>query len=159
MDCKHARGWHSSPRPDLAPLSRLTRLDVLKFGDMTNRIPRLALRAPSRTVAAGRTPALKTFVGITSDLQILSSVTATLETLQLWAEKFDFRQPTTLSCFTRLRSLQYGFKGVRNLHPDVFSPTLRHVAMTAYDGPLIFPAGGQLCFCEDKIIWTRHAPE
>lgn len=132
-------GWHSQQVPDLAPLSRLTRLEVLKFGDMINRIPPLP-----------QLPALRTFVGITSDLQILSSVTATLETLELWAEKFDFRQPTTLCCFTRLRSFKCGFKEVRNLHPDVFP--------AGGSDSLLGTSSPQLCICDDRITWTRHAP-
>ena len=141
--------------PDLAPLSRLTRLEQFSIFDVELNQPLPHL------------PALKSLWAFTSDLQLLTSVTATLENLDLYGETYDFRQRTTLSHFTRLCSFTYDFvKGVENLHPDVFPPTLRKITAALHDSqPLAFPAGGQLRYhnithwkTAENVTWTRHAP-
>lgn len=153
---------------DLAPLSRLTQLEELTCGppydQLTQPLPQL--------------PALRRFCGNTADLQLLSSVSAGLEKLELvgFGENFDFRQPTTLSHFTRLHTLCAQFAVIRNFHPDMSPSTLRSINFVldppeqpqddedppGPDQSLVLPAGGQVAmrisFTEIDITWHRTPP-
>ena len=150
---------------DLALLSRLTQLKELICGDpddpLTQPLPQL--------------PALRKFRGFTADLQLLSSVSSRLETLELMGceEEYDFRQPITLAHFTRLHTLFAEFGRVRNFHPDVLPSTLRsitwvHLESLQGDDPpgldqsLVLPAGGQVALDMDSefitITWKRTSP-
>ena len=104
---------------DLAPLSRLTQLEEFSCGapfePLTQPLPQL--------------PALRKFCGNTADLQLLSSVSATLQELELVETDCDFRQPTTLAHFTRLHTLSIVHGVVRNFHPDMLPSTLRSITL------------------------------
>ena len=80
--------------PDLAPLATLAQLEELSLiSPIDQPIPQL--------------PALRFLQLKTSDLQVLSSVTATLEWLVLFAPDINFGQPFTLAHFTRLKRLEW----------------------------------------------------
>ena len=153
---------------DLAPLSRLTQLEEFICGSqrdpLTQPLPQL--------------PALRRLCGYIADLQPLSSVSATLETLELMGlgRDFDFRQPTTLAHFTRLRTLYAQFAVMRNFKPDVLPSTLRSITLVldhpeplqgdddppGLDQSLVLPAGGQAAMDMDSdhiaITWNRSPP-
>ena len=146
---------------DLAPLSRLTRLEVL-------RLPwEISLPEPLPQL-----PALTTFRGNTSNLQLLSPVVATLENLELSGNRLDFKQPTRLADFTRLRKLHCCFESYTFLDPDeprMLPPTLLSISMAWTDDDYLdldqvdcfFQVGGQMVIDQtDKlrcITWNRHA--
>ena len=85
-------------------------------------------------------------------LQALSSVTATLELLDLVVPYIDFGLPYTLAHCTRLQTLHVDAESIRNFKPEVLPLTLREIrsgfteghAMTTLDETLVpnFPVGG-----------------
>lgn len=152
---------------DLALLTRLTQLKQLKLRcELTQPLPKL--------------PALSSLRVCTSDLQNLSSVTATVQELDLTAShSIDFKQPTTLAHFTCMHTLSITATMIRNFIPKVLPPTLGSIkirfratpparsrfeplphlaAQSADHQKICFPAGGHLV--KDgrpgRYEWTRH---
>ena len=78
-------------------------------------------------------PALHSSWVQTADLQVLSSVTATLEYLVLVAPDIDSGQPYTLAHFTCLEKLDVDAQTIRNFKPEVLPPTLCDITL-AYTG-------------------------
>lgn len=122
--------------PDLAPLTRPAQLEKLYLGSPLDQpIPQL--------------PALQSLRVMTSDLQALSSATATLTCLVLVAPDIDFCQPYTLAHFTCLQTLYVDAQTVRNFKPEVLPPTLHEITTgypeehTTLDEP-IFPVGSTI---------------
>ena len=98
--------------PDLAPLTRLAQLQELRlYSPIYHPIPEL--------------PALRTLRVVTSDLQALSSVAGTLESLNLVVPYIDFGLPYTLAHFTRLNILHVDAQTIRNFKPEELPSTLR----------------------------------
>ncbi len=126
--------------PDLTPLMRLAHLEELQLlSPIYHPIPQL--------------PALRTLWVVTSDLQALSSVIATLESLKLVVPYIDFGLPYTLAHFTRLHTLHVDAQSICNFKPEVLPPTLREIRLGYTEGNgttlnedlvPIFPVGGTI---------------
>ena len=131
---------------DLAPLARLTQLKVLGTDScLTSPLPQL--------------PALTKFVGrFISDFQALSGVSATLEHLTvLSADDLDFKQPVSLTHFTRLHTLVLSADSIRNFCPEVLPPNLRCMKLQVeliHDAGLAFPVGTTVFGPDNEMKWT-----
>ena len=86
----------------------------------------------------------------------------------------DFRQPTTLTHFTRLHTLSAQFAMIRNFHPGVLPSTLCSITLELgppeqsqdvedppdLDLSLVLPAGGQASMdmeCDRMVIQWNHS--
>ena len=131
-------------RPNLAPLTRLAKLeDLTLYCSIVKPIPQL--------------PALHRLYVETSDLQLLSPAAAALESLQLRADRIDFGQPYTLVHFTRLTSLYVSAESIDNFKPEVLPSTLRDISLGYEMGVCdedprpVFPVGGTMSFVEKRV--------
>ena len=124
--------------PDLAQLTSLTRLE------------RLWLMSPV-ALPLPQLPALTELVVYTSDLQALSSVTGTLQHLDLVTADINFDQAYTLAHFTCLCSLIVDARIISNIKPEVLPPTLREITLSYIPHATledtctpVFPDGGAI---------------
>ena len=106
--------------PDVAVLSRLTRLETLEmscWNPIPQQLPQL--------------PVLRTFIGVLSDLQLLTPVASTLENLELSGGDLDFEQPMRFTNFTCLRKLHLSFFNYTPLVPTsaLLPPNLPSMTM------------------------------
>lgn len=113
------------------------------------------LSLPSFLQPLPQLPALRKFHSNISDLQLLSSVMATLKELTLEGDSCDFQ---LLTRFTRLNFLDVSFDHYDNLIASCLPRTLRKICLripTPSSTELQFPAGGQVCLLNHTLWWTR----